>query len=69
MPASGLNKWMVGIQPGDASDCQATLKLVSSFLTDNSWELNFNTWFPEVQQTYKDWSTRFKPRPESLGCY
>ncbi|MFP3962659.1 transporter substrate-binding domain-containing protein [Actinomadura fulvescens] len=69
VPATASNKWMVGLQPGDGTDCQTVLNLVRSFLTDNTWELNFNTWFPHVQQVYKDWSTRFKPKLESLGCY
>jgi hypothetical protein len=69
VPAEGPNKWMIGLQPGSGADCQDVLKLVRSFLTDTSWEQNFNTWLPEVQQTYKDWSTRFKPRLDSLGCY
>lgn len=68
IPAADQNNWMVGLQPGDSADCEKVLNLLRSFLTDQSWEQNFNTWFRDVQQDFDDWSSRFKPDLGSLKC-
>jgi glutamate transport system substrate-binding protein len=68
IPAEGVNRWMVGLQPGDSADCPKVLGALRSFLSDQSWEQNFNTWFGDVKKDYADWSTRFKPDLSSLAC-
>jgi hypothetical protein len=59
---------MVGLRPRDTADCGKVLGALKSFLNDQSWEQNFNTWFEDVQKDYSDWSTRFKPDVNSLAC-
>lgn len=68
IPATGQNDWMVGLQPGNKEDCKVVLAQLKAFLSDQKWEQNFTTWFPDTQNDYADWSTRFKPEISSLGC-
>ncbi|WP_165950474.1 transporter substrate-binding domain-containing protein [Actinomadura sp. GC306] len=68
IPAADQDRWMIGLQPGNKADCKVVLAQLESFLSDQKWEQNFTTWFPDVQKDYADWSTRFKPEISSLSC-
>lgn len=68
IPATGQNEWMIGLQPGNKEDCEVVIAQLRAFMSDQKWEQNFTTWFPDAQQDYADWSTRFKPEISSLGC-
>jgi glutamate transport system substrate-binding protein len=68
IPTAAKDRWMVGLQPGDVEDCNKVADALKAFLNDNSWESNFTTWFPGIQQVYPNWTQTFKPDDESVGC-
>jgi glutamate transport system substrate-binding protein len=61
------NSWMVGLPPGDKSDCVAVLKVLHSFMQDK-WKAEFETWFLDVVHADPNWATDFYPDQEPLHC-